>query len=225
MDVKFNPIDLQTWPHGQMFYYFSKMAPTGYSLTVDLDVTMMKAALKNRKIKFFPAYLWLTTKMLNRQVEFKVAMVDSVLGYWDVLTPLYATFHEDDKTISLMWTEYDDTFSFFYDSYLENQQQYSNHHGLLSQSDRLPPANSYTVSSLPWVGFKHFAFHSYENKPYYFPTIEAGKFIENNEKIMMPLSITVHHATTDGWHIKTFLADLQHDMNHPEIWIDESATI
>ena len=30
--MKFTPIDLQTWPRGQMFYYFSKMAPTGYTL-------------------------------------------------------------------------------------------------------------------------------------------------------------------------------------------------
>ena len=43
--VKFTPLDMQKWPRGQMFYYFSKMAPTGYSLTVDLDVTAMRTAV------------------------------------------------------------------------------------------------------------------------------------------------------------------------------------
>lgn len=52
--------------------------------------------------------------MLNKQIEFKVAVRDDVLGYWDTLTPLYAVFHEDDKTISFMWTEYDDCFSVFH---------------------------------------------------------------------------------------------------------------
>jgi chloramphenicol O-acetyltransferase type A len=69
------------------------------------------------------------------------------------------------------------------------------------------------------VQFKHFSFHSYENKNYFFPTIEAGKFYDNNGKLLMPLSITVHHATTDGWHIINFLNDLQYEMDHPEIWI------
>lgn len=220
MEAKFNPIDLRTWPRGQMFYYFTSMAPTGYSLTVDIDVTAAKYALKELKIKFFPAYLWLVTKMLNRQVEFKVAVVDNVVGYWDALTPLYAAFHEDDKTISLMWTEFDEAFPVFYDRYLKNQQQYGNNHGILSQPDRMPPPNSYTVSAIPWIGFKHFALLSYENKPYYFPTLEAGKFIEADKKIMMPLSITVHHATTDGWHVKTFLDDLQNGFDHPENWIE-----
>ena len=43
-EPQFTPLDLQTWKRGQMFYYFSKMAPTGYSLTVKLDITNMKAA-------------------------------------------------------------------------------------------------------------------------------------------------------------------------------------
>lgn len=219
MNAKFNPIDLQTWPRGQMFYYFSRMAPTGYSLTVDFDVTTMRSALKECKTKFFPAYLWLTTKMLNKQQEFKIALVDEVLGYWDTLTPLYAAFHDDDKTISLMWTEYDESFPVFYNRYLDNQQKYGSNHGILSQPECLPPANSYTISAIPWVEFKHFAFHMYENKPYYFPTIEAGKFIMDNGRTLMPLSITAHHATTDGWHIKNFLDDLQHEMDHLQNWL------
>ncbi|WP_025027804.1 chloramphenicol acetyltransferase [Caldalkalibacillus mannanilyticus] len=219
MEAKFTPIDLQTWPRGQMFYYFTKMSPAGYSMTVDLDVTRMRLALKERKLKFFPAYLWLTTKIVNKQVEFKVALNNEVLGYWDVLTPLYATFHEDDKTFSFMWTEYHDCFSAFYESYVKNQEQYGKNHGVLAQPDRLPPANSYVVSCLPWVEFKHFSFHSYENKDYFFPTIEAGKFHESNGRVLLPLSITVHHATTDGWHIKNFLDELQYEMNHPEKWM------
>lgn len=69
--MNFTPIDLHAWPCGQMFYYFSKMAPTGYSFTVDLDVTKMRTTLKRAGLKFFPAYLWLVTKTLNRQVEFR----------------------------------------------------------------------------------------------------------------------------------------------------------
>lgn len=219
METNFHPIDSQAWPRGQMFYYFSKMAPTGYSLTVELDITVMKAALKDYEIKFFPAYLWLATTMLNRQIEFKVAVKDEVLGYWDTLTPLYATFHEDDHTISLMWTEYDDKFSVFYQRYLENQQQYGNQHGVLSQPDRMPPENSYTISCIPWIEFKHFSFQTFENKPYYFPTVEAGRIFKKNENLMLPLSMTFHHATTDGWHVKRFLDDLQYAMNHPEEWL------
>lgn len=88
---EFTPIDLQAWKRGQMFYYFSKMAPTGYSLTVNLDVTKMKAALDAAKRKFFPAYLWLVTKTLNVQQEFRIAEKDGQIGSYDYLTPLSGT--------------------------------------------------------------------------------------------------------------------------------------
>jgi Chloramphenicol O-acetyltransferase len=216
MRVLFTPIDLQNWPRGQMFYYFSMMAPTGYSMTVNVDVTELRWAAKEAGVKFFPAYLWLVTKNLNEQMEFKVAERDGVLGYYDTLTPLYASFHEDDHTFSLMWTEYRERFSDFYRLYLANQKQFGAAHGVLCQSQTPPPANAYTVSCIPWVQFQHFAVHSHENKPYYFPSVEAGKFFERDGRILMPLSLTCHHATTDGWHVSRFLEALNADLSHPE---------
>lgn len=218
-EPQFTPIDLHTWERGQIFYYFSKMAPTGYSLTVKLDITHMKAALDRAKRKFFPAYLWLVTKTLNEQQEFRIAEVDGQIGYYDHLTPLFASFHEDTKTFSLMWTAFDDDFSAFYDAYLQNQAQYGKNHGVLAQPDLLPPPNAYTVSCVPWISFEHFAVHSYENKPYYFPSVEAGRFTEENGRLMMPLSITCHHAATDGYHVNQFLEKLQAEADRFERYI------
>lgn len=122
MELTFTPIDQNQWERGQTFYYFSKMAPTGYSLTVDIDVTNMLQHLKAANLKFFPAYLWLATKCLNEQQEFRIVQKDDIPGYYSFLTPLYATFHEDSKTFSMMWTTYDDDFMTFYESYLQNQK-------------------------------------------------------------------------------------------------------
>lgn len=219
-EPQFTPLDLQTWKRGQMFYYFSKIAPTGYSLTVNLDVTKLRASLKKASLKFFPAYLWLVTKTLNLQQEFMIAEKDGQIGHYDFLTPLYASFHDDDKTISLMWTEYDDDFSAFYSSYVENQKQYGDNHGILARVDQVPPPNAYTVSCVPWISFNHFAVHSFENKPYFFPSVEAGKFIEENGRITMPLALTCHHATTDGYHVSCFLDALQSEADSFEKYLD-----
>ena len=66
--MKFTPIDLRTWPRGQMFYYFSKMAPTGYSITVNMDVTELKAAVAGRLLEqgywFYPYHYTITPVLL-----------------------------------------------------------------------------------------------------------------------------------------------------------------
>lgn len=212
-DTDFIPLDFAQWPRAEQFYYFSKMAPTGYSLTAQLDVTHLRSTLRAADLKFFPAYLWLVTKNLNEQPEFKIAEKDGQLGYYRTLTPLYATFHDDDKTFSLMWTPYDDNFRTFHGAYLHNCEQFGRNHGILSQKNMLPPENAYTVSCVPWISFQSFSVHSYENKPYYFPSVEAGRFTVTDGRTLMPLSLTCHHATTDGWHVSRFLEALQSDMD------------
>lgn len=218
-EPQFTPLDTATWNRRETFWYFSQMAPTGYSLTVDLDVTHLRAVLKTAGIKFFPAYLWLVTRSLNEQAEFKLAEREGKLGYYDTLTPLYAAFHEDDKTFSLLWTEYDDNFRAFYRAYLDNAKRYGDNHGILAQKDAVPPENAYTVSCIPWVSFRSFSVHSYENKPYYFPSVEAGKIYASGESLLLPLSITCHHAAADGYHVKRFLEVLQDGMDHMEQYV------
>lgn len=219
IEPSFTPIDLSTWKRREQFYYFSQMAPTGYALTVEMDISRFLQRLKEQGKKFFPAYLWLVSKTLSEQDEFKIAMEGERLGIYNILTPLYATFHQDNKTFSLMWTSYDDDFSAFHRAYIHNQQSHGDKHGILAQKDLLPPPNAYTVSCIPWASFTHFSVHTYENKPYYFPSVEAGRFQEKDGKTLMPLSITCHHATTDGYHASKFVDTLQSYMDGFEAFL------
>ena len=58
------------------------------------------------------------------------------------------------------------------------------------------------------------AVHSYENKPYFFSSAEAGKIYTTDDgRKLLPLSITCHHATTDGYHLNAFLKQLQQEMD------------
>lgn len=50
----FKVLDLNTWNRRDYFYYFTKMMPTAYSITIDIDVTNTYQYLKTRHLKFFP---------------------------------------------------------------------------------------------------------------------------------------------------------------------------
>ena len=63
------------------------------------------------------------------------------------------------------------------------------------------------------MSFRHFAVHSYEKQPYFLPSVEAGKLRPEGEKLLLPLSLTVHHAAADGWQVQEFLTALQEDMD------------
>ena len=44
--------------------------------------------------------------------------------------------------------------------------------------------------------------------------MEAGKIFSRDGLQLLPLSITCHHAATDGYHIHCFLEGLQADMDN-----------
>ena len=214
----FTPIDMSKWHMAQQFHYYTQMAPTTYTVNVSLDVTILRNALKAKGYKFFPAYLFLVTRAISKQEELRVAVKDGVLGHWNNLTPAYPQFHEDDKTSSLLWTQYCDNFQSFYNQYIEDTKAHGTSHGILS-SKGVPPPNTYIVSCIPWFTFNSFSLHNHGIKDYYVPSFEAGGFTEADGKIKMPLSVTVHHATTDGYHLKVFFEELQRTMNCPEEWL------
>ncbi len=80
-DTPFIAIDMNTWPMAQTFYYYTEIAPTSYTVNVMMDVTIMRNALKSRKYKFFPAYIYLVTRNISKHSEFRVAVKDGVLGH------------------------------------------------------------------------------------------------------------------------------------------------
>lgn len=181
----FQSIDIQTWPMAQAFHYYTQMAPTSYTVNVNMDVSFLRKELKTKGIKFFSAYLYLVTRAITRQQELRVAVKDGILGYWDCLTPAYPQFHEDNKTTSLLWTEYNDNFPEFYNQYLTDTKLHGESHGILS-SKGVPPANAYIISCIPWFTFNSFSLHNHGIKDYYVPSFEAGGFTEtSNGKIIL----------------------------------------
>ena len=202
----------------ESFYYYSQIEPASYSLTVEIDVTKSRKHLKSKYLKFFPTYLYIVSKVLNNHKEFRVGLKDNTLGYYKYIHPAFPQFHKDDKTTSLLWLNYCDDFNTFYNNYINDTKKFGNDHGILT-SKGIPPKNTFIISCIPWFSFSDFSLHNHGIKDYYFPSFEASKFIESNNKIIIPLSITVHHATIDGYHIKEFLEDINELINTCENWI------
>ena len=179
-----------------------------------LDDTHLCNAVKERKLRFFPAYIHITTMAINGIDEFRYGIRDGRLVLYGNLTPLFPQLNND-RTISMSWLEWNPSFSAFHESCLVEQRT-RKQGGFLSRPDRVPPPEAYTISLLPWVGFSHFAVHTDYSAPYFFPSIEGGRFRKEGSRIEMPISVSAHHATTDGYHVSLLLDAIQGYMDSPD---------
>lgn len=48
------------------------------------------------------------------------------------------------------------------------------------------------------------------------PIITIGKYDKNENKIVLPITIQIHHAVCDGFHVAKFINKLQEWCNEPE---------
>ena len=60
---------------------FYKNSPTTYSITSKVDVTNMIKTIKERKLKFFPSFLWLSTTIFNEIDEFRIGFKEMADGF------------------------------------------------------------------------------------------------------------------------------------------------
>jgi len=68
-------------------------------------------------------------------------------------------------------------------------------------------------------GQNSFHLNIYDEGRYLLPIFTIGKFIQENEKILMPVTIQVNHAVCDGYHLGHFIADLQQFAKNYSDWL------
>lgn len=204
----FEKIDRNSWKRNEHFEHYFMNIPCTYSMTVKLDITQ----IKKKRMKLYPAMLYYLATIVNRHAEFRTSInQEGELGIYDEMIPSYTIFHEDTETFSELWTTYMPDFDEFLKSYEEDMQRYGSNQGMIGKP--AVPENIFTVSMIPWTTFESFNLNLEKGCNYLIPIFTIGKYYKEDEKIILPLAIQVHHAVCDGFHICRFVNELQELIN------------
>lgn len=210
--MPFTEIDRATWPRLPYYYYFTKMQPMSFTISLKLDITNTYRKKGDRH--FFPLYLYAATKALPQ--ELRMADNDGQLGYYNQLTPSYSVIH-DDHSISSCWTTFDPELAVFYAQVQADMQQVRHAHGPVGKPDA--PANSFECGMLPWLAFDSYTPQPVDGLPSLFPVLQAGRYTQVEGRWLMPVSLTVNHAVADGYHASAYLNALQALLADPT-WLE-----
>ena len=196
------------WPRREHFLHYMNTVRCTYSLTVKIDISKLRAALKDRGVKAYPVQIFMLASVVNRMHEFRMGISEQGdPGYWEILHPSYTVFNINTKTFSSIWTPFCEDFQVFYAACMEDINQYSQSAAFSPKKGE--PPNIFTVSSVPWIDFTAFNLNVYGEGAYLAPIFTIGKYVEENNKILLPLAMQLHHAACDGYHAGRFIEALQ----------------
>lgn len=205
-------IDMENWPRREHYKYYTKILKIQYNMTANVRVEkLLDYCHKNGK-KFYPVMIYLVSKTVNSIDNFKMFRdKEDNLCVWDHVVPNYTIFHDDDKTFSDCWSEYDENFDVFYQKIIADMEKYKDKKGIKAREDQ--PANFYCVSATPWTAFTSFGSRVVGGDLQFFPVITMGKYEQWGDKILMPVNLNVIHAVCDGYHAGLFFDTLQKEID------------
>ena len=209
--IKTNPeytaVDLSRWPRKEHFDVFQSFAESTFNQTVQLDITALLKHIKEVGWKFYPTFIFLLAKVVNRHAEFRMAMKNDELVVWNEVHPNYTIFHNETETFSSLWSHYDGDIHHFLKSYSEDVARYGNNLAYWPKEESRE--NIFFVSGIPWVSFTSFNYTVANVKNFFSPMFTLGKYYNQDGKVLLPLALLVHHSVCDGFHAARLINELQ----------------
>lgn len=210
MEYQYTKVDLDTWNRGKLFQSYIDHMRIVMSLTVDMDVTKLLIFCKTHHLKFYPAMIWVVSKVVNAHDEFKYSWDDDGnLIQWDFISPSYVDFHKADENFTKLVTPFSEDLFEFHARFIRDQETYRDQRAFVANQ----PPNFFDVSCLPWVRYKHFDVHVFDEGKFLAPVVTWGKYELEHGSYIMPLTMNIHHAVADGFHLSRFFTEVQ-DLIH-----------
>lgn len=212
--MKFNIINVDEWERKECFEHYFNNAKCTYSLTVNIEVTNLINYIKENKLRLYPVFTWIVSKALNNHNEFKMSLnEEGKIGYFDEISPCYSVLNEKTKVMNDLLTPYSSEFSKFYKMMVNDLEMYKKDPSYTTKFEN----NFYLSSCIPWINYSSFNVNNETNMPMLFPMVTWGKYYNENGKLLMPVSLQVHHSVADGYHCSLFYNEVQDMVRSPEI--------
>lgn len=226
-------LDVASWARREVFEFYRGFDKPYFNICAQLDVTNLLTLLKQgREARAkggeltaessephpsYPSvsmtYHYFALRIANeiepfryRLKEGKVLVHDVIHGGTTVLLP--------NETFTLAYFDYDPDFGKFIDGATRAVEEARSGDGAFRPRNDDAARVHFTV--LPLIAFTSFSHARNWGSEDSVPKIAFGKFVEQNQRRLLPISVEVHHALVDGLHVGRYLERMQEALFQPE---------
>src|SRR6266568_749196 len=209
-------LDLANWVRRDLFEFFIGFDKPYFNICARLDISNLLALLRRRSnVSVSLAYHYFALRVANEIEPFRYRLREGKVIVHDVI---------NGGTTVLLANE---SFTFAYFDYEEDFEKFVLEAGRAVKEAQTgnhpfqPTSRDDTVyfTVLPWVSFTSFSHARNWGREDSVPRIAFGKFTKENDRILLPISVEVHHALMDGLHVGQYLARLEEALRKPENYL------
>jgi chloramphenicol O-acetyltransferase type A len=206
-------IDLNTWSRRDHFKLFNGFDAPHFNMCANLDITSFYPALKDQGVSFTVGFVYLVARVANEIPEFRLRIHGEQVVEYEVVHPS-CTILVDEERFSFCNFKYFPTLSDFGPHAVEQIASVKQN---LILNDETEEDNLLYLSAIPWVSFTSFM-HPMNYSPVdSVPRFAYGKYFQQGECLLIPLSVQAHHALMDGLHMGRYYQRFQEYLDTPAL--------
>jgi chloramphenicol O-acetyltransferase type A len=210
-------LDLENWSRRELFEFFRGYEQPYFNVCTRLDVTRLLALVRGRPgVSVSLAYHYFALRAANEVEPFRyrlrgerVLVHEVVHGGTTVLLP--------NESFVFAYFDYNEDFSQFVAAARRAVDAVRVGDGRLRPRDG--EDDMIHCTTLPWVSFTSFAHARRHDPADSVPKLAFGKFAEEGGRVLLPISVEVHHALMDGLHVGRYLTRLEEALARPEAYL------
>ena len=203
--MNYRTIDLASDPRRAHFEYFRTLQYPMLGVTVEEDVTDLKAFCSARGCSFYLAFMHLAAQAANAVPQLRRRIRDGgIVEYEACGTSHVEALADGAYGYCTLWHggDWDE-----YLPYAASAREACRQSGSIEEDEDVDAL--YFITSLPWLHYTQLiqptAGGDESN-----PRISWGRFEANGEgRLMLPVTLLVHHALADGVHVAQFYRELE----------------
>lgn len=200
-------IDLEHWNRKEHFKFFSAFDDPFFGITTLVDFTDIYKRSKEEKKSFFLYSVHFLLKCVNETDNFKLRIEDEQVVKYDLIH-VSPTIGREDGTFGFGFFEFDANLDVFIQNAEKEIERVKNSNGL-SFSENTGRTDLIRYSAVPWFAFSEMKHAVSFGKGDSVPRISTGKLVENDDKYLLPVSVSAHHALMDGRNVAELIEKLE----------------
>ncbi len=200
-------------PRTATFRYFKDFDNPYFNLCGTLDSTVLTRELKQADTGFSIPLLFLALKAANSLPVFRQRILGKKAVEYDVVHG-GSTLLLSDQSFTFSYFDFVDDFALFSEKTRSQFEQTKHISNTFEPHDERQDLIHFSM--IPWFAFTSISHARNWKTEDTVPKITFGKNTEHGMRYQIPISVEVHHALVDGYHVGEFLSALQDLMMDPK---------
>lgn len=201
-------IDQSTWKRAAHCAVFRNCVEPAFCVTFELDITEFYRKIKQEKLPFTFAMIYVVAKCANRIEEFRYRFLEGQVVLFDKIDTAFTYLDKQTELFKVVNVPFAGNMSEYCKTAkqaAEEQREYFT--GPLGN-------DVFQFSPMPWVTYTHVSHTNSGKRDNATPLFDWGKFYERDGKLLLPFSVQAHHSFVDGLHIGRLAENLQSWLNN-----------